>query len=350
MYSVASVSPVEAYEQGIRSRLRIYIRLLNTTDPSVSPAQNPAAAAKQVRAESLLLLTTLIWGTTFVVVKLSLSSVSPMLYVGLRFGLAAILYAAVFYKRLFPMPWRVVGASLGISLLLFLGFLFQTLGLAYTTAAKSSFFTGVYVILTPLFESVIERRPPSRRIWIAAGVVFGGLYLFSLPALSFGSAESVLTQLGSPTAFNIGDVLTLCCAAAYALYIVRLDRLTSQPAFSSDAGLPIQVGFVQVVFCAAGGLLTGFFLETPVFSATPVFYALLAYIAVFATVLTTYIQTRYQKDTTPSRAAIIFMMESVFSAALAFFILGETLGTAALIGGAMMLGGLFYAQRTPEPH
>jgi drug/metabolite transporter (DMT)-like permease len=288
----------------------------------------------RLRAEFFLLVMTLIWGTTFVIVKLAVSEVSPMFYLGLRFGLATLFFALVFFRKIFPLNLPLFKASLGVMTWYFLGFLFQTIGMSDTTASKSGLITGVYVVLTPIFQSVIEKRPPPLGIWVAVAMVFGGLFLLT-------SGESLTL-----TAFTFGDALTLCCAASYALYIVYLDKLTTRPEFADDKNFTFKFSFMQTLFVTVLSFISAFSFETIKFAPSVNFYLLWIYIALFATVFATLLQTRYQKDTTPSRAAIIFIMESVIAVVLGYFFLNETLSKTALIGAALMVGGLIVSERS----
>jgi drug/metabolite transporter (DMT)-like permease len=291
--------------------------------------------SKRIRAEAFLFLATFFWGTTFVIVKLAVADVPPMLYLSMRFGLAAIIFAAILGGKIFPIKRELLAASFWVSVWYFLGFLFQTVGLTYTTASKSAFITGAYVLFTPLLQAIFKRRLPPIQIWIAATLSFIGLYLLSV------ESDSLLE-----TNFNIGDALTLCCALSYGIYIVLVDRLTSDKSFEGEPNLSFKLAFVQVLFCAAASLAASFAFETPSFSADATFYILLIYISIFPTIISTTLQVSFQKDTTPSRAAIIFMCEAVISTALAFVFLNESLGVVALVGAGVMLLGLFVSERS----
>lgn len=280
---------------------------------------------------------TFFWGTTFIAIKLSLVEISPMFYVAVRFFVASAIYIAVFNTRLFPVNRLLLKAAWPVCLLLFAGYFFQTLGLRYTSAAKSGFITGLYVIFTPLLQMLITRRPPPRAVWLASVLVLIGLQL-----LSSGSSAAISWQTFIPVFaladFNLGDFFTLLCAILYALYIIGLDRLT-QSDLAAEPNFTLKLGFLQLLFCTAGGLLFSAAFERIYFTPSPLVIGLLFYIAVFATLITTLIQTRYQRDTTPARAAVIFMLEALFSAVLAYFILGETLGAAGYIGAGIMFAG-----------
>lgn len=279
------------------------------------------------RAELLLLGSTLIWGGTFVMVKLGLEDISPLLLLTIRFAIATLIFLPFVFRFLTVMTKGtfVRGSILGI--LLSIGFISQTIGMQYTTASKSGFITGLLVVFTPIFQILIERRVPRLGNVIGIGLVIVGLYLLTAPE---GSS------------FSVGDALTLLCAAVFGLYIVYLDVFTKNDDFRLLAFLQF---VVTLVVSAVGYTL----FEVPRFQASNFLFGALAYLAVLATVLTLVVQTRYQKDTTPTRAAVIFSLEPVFAALMAYVVIGEQIGTLGVVGGAVVVGGLLVSELWDRP-
>jgi drug/metabolite transporter (DMT)-like permease len=196
------------------------------------------------------------------------------------------------------------------------------MGLQYTTASKSGFITGLLVVFTPLFQMLLERKNP--KAGNAAGVLLVTLGLFLLTS-------------PNGAGFNQGDFLTLLCAVIFALYIVYLDI------FSKECNVS-QLTFLQMlttVVLSIAGTLT---LETRHFQATPSLLVSLVYLSILATVVTLYLQTRFQKLTTPTRAAIIFSLEPVFSAIIACLFGNERIGAAGMLGGGLMVAGLVVSE------
>ncbi|MFQ3597321.1 MAG: EamA family transporter [Chloroherpetonaceae bacterium] len=297
------------------------------------PTFNLTALSKRLIAESFLLLTATIWGTTFVATKVALEHVSPLLYLAVRFSVASVLFV-MFFRKSFPIPKSLLLSALPLLCWYFAGFVFQTVGLNFTTASKSGLITGSYVIFTPILQSLLEKRTPPFGIWIASAMVFGGLFL-----LTMNGAELV-------SDFNIGDALTLLCGLCYAFYLVELDKLTSQSDFNGDGARLMQLVLLQLLFCGLVSVPFSFLLEIPKLHLSWNLVIVILYLALFASVLTTILQTRYQKDTTPSRAAIIFIMEAVVSTLFAVFFFGESLSTAAWIGAGLMVAGLIVSEKS----
>jgi drug/metabolite transporter (DMT)-like permease len=241
---------------------------------------------------------------------------------GTRFLLASVMVAIWTWKDIRKTTKKSLKAGLILGLLLGIGFALQTIGLKYTTASKAGFFTGTLVVLTPILQIIIERRLPSVGNAIGVILVGIGIFIFSSPA---GGA------------LNIGDFLVLACALVFAFYVVYLDVFTKDK-------FDREIVFYQFIVTAAMGFILAPFLENPVLNpTTDVVYSIL-YLSLFASTIALFVQSKYQRETTPTKAAIIFTMEPVMAAIIAYFALNEVLGPTALLGAGIMLAGLFVSE------
>jgi drug/metabolite transporter (DMT)-like permease len=241
--------------------------------------------------------------------------------VALRFTAALIMFMLIFPNRVraIRMPAVRKGAFLGA--LLGVGLIMQNIGLNDTTASKSGFITGTMVIFTPIVQLIVERRLPKIGNVFGVLIVTAGLFLLTMPG-------------GSGIVF--GDVITLIAAVLFGVFIVYVD------VFSKEED-PVQLGFMQIVVTVViAWFLVPF--EAVRFVPSWTVAGELFYMAAFATVLTTYANTTYQQFTTPTRAAILFTMEPVVSALLAYIILGEVLGTLGAIGAGIIVFGILVSE------
>ena len=274
------------------------------------------------RADRYLLGITLIWGSTFTVTKSILPDISPAWLQGLRFLLAAIIVGIYTRKDILATTFQSLRTGVILGVLLGLGFALQTVGQVQTSASKAAFLTGTMVIFTPILQLFIERKPPSTGNVIGVVLVGTGMYLLTSPQ---GSA------------FSFGDFLVLLCAIVYAFYIVYLDVFTKKR-FDREIVfwqflVSSAVGFGVIPIIGAGG--TNF---TP-----PVILGVL-YLTIFATVIALFIQIKYQRETTPTKAAIIFTMEPVIASIIAYLALNEVLSPTAIFGAGLMLAGLLISE------
>jgi drug/metabolite transporter (DMT)-like permease len=287
------------------------------------------------KSEAILILVTLLWGATFVIVKEALNDVSSMAFIAVRFLIAAVILLPFIRNRKFTKQNLRAGILLGV--LLFIGFATQTVGLKFTSATKSGFLTGTAVIIVPLLQIIIEKRAPTK------GVIIGTLLvMLGIAFLSSGgsSVYSLLSDLG--TNFNIGEGLTLICALFFALYIIYLDVETTRYDFWT-------LLFLQIITTAILSMLflvvfTETNLEPFKFDLTNNLIWAIFYTSLFATLITTALQTKYQKNVTPAKAGIIFSFEPIFAAVFAFFILGEKITNFGYLGAVLIMFGLLVSE------
>ena len=276
--------------------------------------------SQRVKAELLLVVTTFIWGCTFVIVKGALSDASPLPFVAVRFILAGILLFA-FLSRC-RVDWQAVlpGAVLGV--FLFAGYAFQTWGLTLTTPSKSAFITGFSVILVPLLALFHGYR---MRVANVAGALFGllGLYFLVLPSGLVG--------------VNRGDVLTLFGAVSFAFHIVLVGIYTRRHSFLHL--VPVQILVVGLLALVGLPFDTGW-----KFHLTGRLVFALIITAVLATGFAFSVQNWAQQYTPPAHTALIFALEPVFAALTSWAFLAEGLGGKVLWGSGLILGGMIVSE------
>ncbi len=289
------------------------------------------------KGEAYLLFITLLWSGTFVIIKEALADSSPVVFLSLRFSLAAIILLPFALKYFKPLGIKEIKAGIFLGFLMFLAFAAQTAGLKYTTATKSAFITGSLVVIIPFLQFLIEKKMPSAGTSIGTVLVFSGILFLSGQSDSF---TNTIANLGGD--FNIGDVLTLICALIYALHIVMLDVVSRKINFRALVFLQVATvalcGWVAAIIFDFSGIEK--ILIEPGF---PLIWGVV-YTAVFATVITTTIQTRYQKTVTPAKAGIIYSFEPIFATLLAFFLLNEKITIFGIAGCLLIFIGLLLSE------
>ena len=267
---------------------------------------------------------TAIWGSTFVVVKDAVERMPVTDFLTWRFALAALAMLLLRPRSVAALGPAGRRAGLAVGVALGTGYLLQTLGLQHTSAAVSGFITGMFVVLTPLGAAVLLRQAPSATAWLAVGVATAGLALLSLHGFAVGS----------------GELLTLGCAAAFALHIVGLGRWAS----SYDAfGLAVVQLLTTALLCAVVAVPGG--LALPPDAAV---WGALALTALAATALAFVVQTWAQAHLSPTRAAVVMTMEPVFGGVFAVALAGEVLGVRTLAGAALVLAAMVLTEVGPR--
>ncbi len=285
----------------------------------------------------ILLFVTLIWGATFVIVKSALKDISPLFFISVRFLVAAVILLPFALKIFKSFNKQVLREGILLGLIYFAGFATQTMGLKYTTATKSAFITGTFVIFTPFFQIFFEKRPPRKEVVLGILLCVTGLiFLTSKGNFLLG----VFSEISG--SFGIGDLLTILCAVFFALYIVYLDIVSKKNDYKPLVFLQIAItGICGLLFSF---LFSGLKVEIMYISFSNNLLFAVLYTAVLATVLTTTLQTKYQKFVTPSVAGIILSFEPIYAALCAFFVLNEKISNFGLIGCVLIFTGLLVSE------
>jgi drug/metabolite transporter (DMT)-like permease len=277
---------------------------------------------------------TLLWGSTFVVVKNSLDDSSVFVFLALRFTLAG-LCMAVFRPQVFRVLQREeIFAGVRLGFFMFCGYAFQTAGLRYTTASNSGFITGSSVVLVPLILALFWGKRVTLWVYFGTLAAAAGLYFLTVPITGIAH-------------LNRGDVLTFFAAMSYAVHIILVGDYARE---HSAAALSV----LQVLACAVMAWLTAIGANAirwqPMrFHSTPQLWIGIAVCAVFATAVAFSLQLWAQQFTTPSHAAIIFTLEPVFAVISSYWALRERLGMRSIAGAALVLVGILAAELLGPP-
>jgi drug/metabolite transporter (DMT)-like permease len=269
---------------------------------------------------------TAVWGSTFVLVRDAVTRVPPFTFIAYRFLAAALLLAAIRPRLALGGRGDVpglgplgAGAVIGVALLC--GYGFQTVGLQYTTASNAGFITGLSVVLTPLLGAVLLRQAPGRWPVTGACVAAIGLAFLSLQRLEVRQ----------------GDALVLGCAVAFAVHILLLGRYA--PRLDT-----YRLAVVQLATAGLGALAWAGVAGDLVVPASGDVWLALAITSVAASAGAFLIQTRAQREVSPTRTAVIFTMEPVFAGLFGFLLAGERLSARGWLGAGLILVGMLVAE------
>jgi len=281
------------------------------------------------RANLLLLLASAIWGLAFVAQRVAMRNVGPLTFNAVRFALgAAVLSPLLVWGWPGRKPdsttvpaGRILRGGLAAGSVLFVGATLQQYGVVFTTAGKAGFITSLYVIFVPILGLVIGQRN-GFHIWAGASLSAVGLYLLSAQGL---------------VGIALGDGLVLIGAVFWAAHVLVIGHLAKD---IPTAALAVVQFAVVSGFSLVGALLLETISWTGIrAAAVPILYAGLLSVAVAYT-----LQVIGQTRAHPAHAAIILSLESIFAAVGGWIILAEGLSLRALLGCALMLGGVMLAQ------
>lgn len=282
-----------------------------------------------MRYRLLIIAATIIWGSSFVIVKDVTNSMSPAWILVVRFTAAAIIMAIAFLKyRELYFERSHVGFGLLFGLAMFLAYYTQTIGITDTTPGKNAFLTGTYCVIVPFLAWVLVRRRPNRYNIVAAVLCIVGIGFISL--------DGSLTM-------RFGDAMTLVCAVFYALHII----LVSQFAQGRNIYVLTMWQFAGVAICSL--FVGGLFEPMPDWAAVPMdCWISLAYLAVACTTVALLFQNIGQAHLPPASAALLLSLEAVFGVAFSVALGAETLTLRIVFGFALVFVAIIVSEVLPE--
>lgn len=279
----------------------------------------------------LLIIATILWGLSFVVVKEAMDSVPPAWLMGMRFIGTALILVVVFRKKFFrniDKSHLLAGALLGVAS--FLGFWIQAVGLTDTTPGKNAFLTATYCVMVPFLYWIIAHRKPTVYNMVAAVLCIAGVGLVALKGDGF--------------TMQWGDAMTLLSAVFFAIHIVLVAVLASRHEIMT-------ITIVQIGVSGVLGIIVGLLTEPiPQASAfTLDFFMQLAYVIVFASCLAMVFQNIGQAHVPPAQASLLLSLESVFGVLFSVILFGEEVTVQLLLGFAMIFGAIVISEVFPLP-
>ncbi|HUX43701.1 MAG TPA: DMT family transporter [Terracidiphilus sp.] len=300
----------------------------------------------KLRAYLLMVFVVAVWGSTFVLVKSALTDASPAVFNLVRMVLAFLLLAVAYHRYWRTIRKEHLGAGALVGLCLAAGYQFQTTGLLRTTPSKSAFITGLVVVLVPLLCTFPALRPPGGRAprWNAytgAALAFGGILLLTAPATATQAGLAGL--LPDLSTINLGDVLTLGCAIAFAFHCLALGHISPRIPFQPLALL--QVGFCAVFMAASLPLMGHAYLHW-----TPRLVTALLIAAALATAAAFSIQSWAQSVLPSTHIALVLTLEPVFAWITSFVFTGERLALRPASGALLILAGIALTELVPQPY
>lgn len=285
----------------------------------------------QLGSEGLLLLSAVIWGFSFVAQRVGMRYVGPFTFNAVRFALGSIVlipFAVSAVRRRYPAGsnggvWKrtaLLGGAIA-GTVIFIGVSFQQIGIQYTTAGKSGFITGLYVVLVPILGLAIGRKT-STGTWIGVLLAAIGLYL-----LSFTGAFTI----------SKGDLIVLGGTVFWAIHVLLISVLIHR----TDGVLLAMIQFAacSLLSFAAALIFEKIEIKGIMDAALPILYGGLMSVGIAYT-----LQVIAQRRTPPAHAAIILSLETVFAALGGWLALGEIIPARGLAGCALMLVGIIVSQ------
>ncbi len=283
---------------------------------------------KQLRADMMLVLVTLCWGVSYYLMDVSLTDMGPFTLNAYRFLGAFVIGGLLSLRKLKGINKQTLKYSLLIGSVLVFVYIGATFGVKYTTLSNSGFLCALTVIFVPIIEILVLRKKPQRKIIFAVTMSLIGIMMLTLK-----------DDFSINMANLRGDLLCILGATAYAI-----DLILTEKAVSHEEVDAFQLGVFQLGVTGVYMLAMSFIFEQPHLPTTPMIWGSVLFLAVFCTGVAFIVQAVAQQYTTAAHVGIIFTLEPVFAAVVAYFFAGEVLTAKSYLGAVVMMAALFVTE------
>ncbi|CDM70185.1 putative membrane protein [Clostridium bornimense] len=284
---------------------------------------------KRFYGNLMLILTALIWGSSFVAQSVGMDYIGPFTFNAIRCIIGGIVLIPIILvmdkvkkesKTKNNNKQLILGGILcGIAL--FIGSTFQQFGISFTSVGKAGFITALYIVLVPLL-GILFKKKVSLKIWLSVFISLIGLYLLCITEnFSIGK----------------GDLLVLFCAFFFAIHILLIDYFSPKVNGVKMSCIQFFVAGIISVFPMA-------IFESPTLASILLAWAPILYAGVLSCGVAYTLQVVAQKNTDPTVASLLLSLESVFAVISGWFILGESLSLKELIGCILVFIAIILAQ------
>jgi len=273
--------------------------------------------SKQKKADLLLVLVTAFWGTSYYLTDLCLTQLPPLFLTAFRFLSAFVLLGLIFFPRIRRVNRITLKYSLLVGLALSGCYIFYGYAITRTSLSNAGFICALPVVFTPLLDLLFRGTRPKRKLLLALALCTVGLALMTL------------NEQFRPRS---GDLLSLGVAVTYAADLLLTEEAVRHPDVD-----PLALGVCDLAVVGVLTLIMSLFIETPVLPRTPGVWAAALFLGIFCSGVAFVVQSVQQQYTSATHVGLIFTLEPVFSAAVAFFFAGERLLPRGYLGAALML-------------
>lgn len=280
---------------------------------------------KQLKADLMLLLVTLCWGVSYLLVDISLVDMGSFTLNANRFLIAFVVAVILAFPKLKNISKETLKYSVILGVLLVFVYIGATFGIQYTTLSNTGFLCGLSVVFTPVLSSIFYRKAPDKKLTLVIIMSVTGIALLTLKDNFSINYDNLL-----------GDLLSIMCAFVYAI-----DLLITERAVQKEEVNPFQLGVFQLGVTGILNLFLAYIFEKPHFPTTPNIWASVLFLSIICTGVAFIVQAVAQQYTSASHVGVIFSLETVFAGIVAFLFAHEVLTLKSYIGAGLMILSLF---------
>lgn len=264
----------------------------------------------EIIASIVLAVVALVWGTTYAVIKDTLSVVQPFSLMMFRFGFSAFILSLMYLKKFKAIKSVDLKRGIIIGIFMFLAFYFLIVSIRFTTASKFSFIVGAYVLIVPFLSWIINKTKLDRYAIVGAILATIGLAFLTM-------------EKGA--VFNLWDLVAGCCSFFFAAHMIAIEK------YSGDSD-PILLTIIQFITTAVLFIILTGVKEGYNFTVLPEIKWTLGYLVIISTIIPFAIQNIVQRYISSTSTALILTLQSAFGSIFAVYYLDERMTKQMIIG------------------
>ena len=264
----------------------------------------------EVIASIVLAVVALVWGTTYAVIKDTLSVVQPFSLMMFRFGFSALILSMMYLKKFKIIKSVDLKRGIIIGIFMFLAFYFLIVSIRFTTASKFSFIVGAYVLIVPFLSWIINKTKLDRYAIVGAILATIGLAFLTMEKGAI---------------FNLWDLVAGCCSFFFAAHMIAIEK------YSGDSD-PILLTIIQFITTAVLFIILTGVKEGYNFTVLPEIKWTLGYLVIISTIIPFAIQNIVQRYISSTSTALILTLQSAFGSIFAVYYLDERMTKQMIIG------------------
>lgn len=297
-------------------------RKLNTTNKGLASWQ----------ADLMLIIVTMCWGVSYMLMDVCLADLTPFTLNAWRFIVGGLVIFICAPKRVVKfMNKKTIKYAIACGLSLFATYCCATIGVQYTTISNSGFLCAMNVVFTPIISVIIFRQKQDFKTVGSAMLSFIGIALLTLN-------DDFSVNLANLK----GDLLCLACGFIYAINLLLVEKAVANKdveAYTFGCAQLFVVGICNVILAPILLQPGKFFVPQ-----SPKVFIAMMFLAIFCSGVAYVLQPIAQQYTTAARVGVIFTLEPVFNAIVAFLVLREVLSIKSYIGGFIMVLAIVFME------
>ncbi|GAA3537041.1 DMT family transporter [Zobellella aerophila] len=268
------------------------------------------------RGDLFILSATLLASAGWLFSKEAIQGLPPAGFVGWRFVLAALLLLPFCYRQLLAIPRTNLLKAAAVGLVMALNLIFWIQAVSHSKGiGEGAFIMSLSMLMVPPLAWLLFKERPTRQFWLALPIAVTGLLLLTM---------------GSGLSLSAGQLLFLLASLTMALYFNLNSRFARRIP-------PMALTCIQLAVTGVMNLLYSVLLESWPDQVPPHIWGWFAASVLLATSLRFVCQSMGQKHSNVANAAIIMMLEPVWTVLISVFWYQEPMPMQKIIGCLLIL-------------